>query len=183
MKQILLVLMFLGLFGAISLSAQESTTDTLDQLFADLAAADENTWQDHQQEIWDYWSLNNSDTAELLLQRGREALSDGNVDYAVDYLTDLIELEPDFAEAWNARATAYFLQEEYGRSLDDIQHTLALQPRHFGAYSGLAIILERLEKTDEALQAYRQALMLNPHLPGAKDAVERLEKEVEGQAL
>ena len=94
-----------------------------------------------------------------------------------------LDHSPDFAEAWNARATAYYMAGEFGPSVADIARVLTLNPRHFGALSGLAMILEESGKPEKALEVYRAALAIHPHLQGATEAVERLETEAEGQEL
>ncbi len=120
---------------------------------------------------------------DLLLQRGRDAMAAGDTDAAIDHLTALIDHAPDFAEGWNARATAYFQAGELGPSIGDIGHVLTLNPRHFGALSGLGMIFEQLEKPEKALEVYRAALTIHPHLGGVLESVKRLEAQVAGQEL
>ncbi|MEL6197804.1 MAG: tetratricopeptide repeat protein, partial [Pseudomonadota bacterium] len=102
---------------------------------------------------------------------------------ALVFFDDLVRLAPDFAEGWNQRATAYFLQGDYGRSMRDIEVVLTLEPRHFGALSGLGIILDRTGNADGAVAAYRRALELHPNLEGAQRGVDRLREQVDGQEL
>ena len=96
---------------------------------------------------------------------------------ALDYLDRITTLKPDFAEGWNKRATVYFLLEDYAKSIADIQKTLALEPRHFGALSGLGMILSSLGEKLRAIDAYKQALAVDPHLDKVREAMEALEKE------
>ena len=103
---------------------------------------------------------------DLLLQRGREALEAGDIDRAIEHFSALIDHAPDFAEGYNARATAYFQKGLYGPSLEDIEQTLARNPRHFGALSGLALILEELGIKDGALAAYRAVEEMYPAREG-----------------
>ena len=107
----------------------------------------------------------------------------GDLDQAIEHFTAVIDHDPDFAEAWNARATAFYYRGDFGPSLADIGQVLTRNPRHFGALSGLAMILEASGKPDRALDAYRAALAIHPHLAGALESVERLETEAEGQEL
>ncbi|HUF86685.1 MAG TPA: tetratricopeptide repeat protein [Thermohalobaculum sp.] len=155
----------------------------LDDLFARLADAGATEWQPVQSEIWRMWSRSGSPSMDLLLRRADEAVGEGDPELALRFLDDLVRLAPDFAEGWNKRATVYFMLGEYGRSVADIERTLALEPRHFGALSGLAMILERLGDKPGAYVAYAQALEVHPNLPGAAKAVERLAPEVEGREL
>ena len=97
--------------------------------------------------------------------------------------TALTDHAPEFAEGWNARATAFYLMNQYGLSVADIQRTPVLNPRHFGAMSGLGAILEQTGRLKDALTVYTRALEIHPHQPGVIEAVERLNAEVGGTTL
>lgn len=120
---------------------------------------------------------------DLLLKRGRDAMAEGNIKLAIEHLTALVDQAPDFAEGWNARATAYFQAGLYGPSVADIAVVLRLNPRHFGALSGFGMILEETGRDTEALEVYRAALAVHPHLEGVIDSIERLEAKAAGQDL
>jgi len=120
---------------------------------------------------------------DLLLQRGRDALANGDTAEAIGHLTALTDHAPDFAEGWNARATAFFQAGQFGPSIADIARTLTLNPRHFGAMAGLGAIYEELDNPEKALAIYRAALAIHPNLGGVSEAVERLEAEVAGTDL
>ncbi|PKP62750.1 MAG: hypothetical protein CVT86_06985, partial [Alphaproteobacteria bacterium HGW-Alphaproteobacteria-8] len=124
----------------------------LDQLFATLADDNAANPAQIQRRIAEIWSASGSDSMDFLLSRGREALDAEEYDKAVAHLSALIALAPDFAEGWNARATAHFLQDELWLSVADIQRALALEPRHFGALAGLGVILERIGDEAGALR-------------------------------
>jgi len=155
----------------------------LDALFERLGQAGSPGWQSVQNEIWAQWSESGSASMNLLLMRAENAMESGQLELALRFLDDLVRLAPDFAEGWNKRATVYFLLEEYGRSVADIQRTLALEQRHFGALSGLGMILERLGDKPGAMRAYRRGLEVHPNLPGAAAGVERLAPDVDGREL
>ena len=150
-------------------------TDELDRLFTLLATADASNWKALEDEIWGLWSRSGSDSFDLMLTRGRTAMDQGDLEAAIEHLTALTDHAPEFAEGWNARATAFYLSGQYGLSLDDIARTLTLEPRHFGALSGLGIILEQLGDDERALEAYQYALAIHPQSPSVKEAVARLE--------
>lgn len=133
--------------------------------------------------IYEIWSRSGSDSMDLLLERGRDALNEGDTKLAIEHLTALVDHAPDFAEAYNARATAFFQAGRYGLSLEDIRRTLQLNPRHFGAMSGLALILEELDRPEEALAAWREVEAINPNQQGLAEALVRLERQVEGRKL
>lgn len=163
--------------------APETPAARLDALFAALADAHAENPARIQRRIAEIWSASGSDSMDFLLSRGQAALAAEEYDKAVAHLSALVALAPEFAEGWNARATAYFLNDELWLSVADIQKTLALEPRHFGALTGLGTILERIGDEAGALRVQREALRLNPHLDGAREAVERLAPAVDGRAI
>ena len=158
-------------------------TAKLDALFAQLQAADEQSAPDIEAEIWIEWSKSGSAAMDLLLERGREAMAAGETEIAIEHFTALIDHAPDFAEGWNARATAYYQTGDFGPSISDIGHVLTLNPRHFGALDGLGAIFEELGRPAQALEVYRASLAIHPHQPGVLEAVDRLEADAKGQDL
>jgi tetratricopeptide (TPR) repeat protein len=155
----------------------------LDALFDQLASPELADWEKVEKSIWAEWSKSGSASMDLLLERGRTAMGEQKYRKAIEHFTALTDHAPEFAEGWNARATAFFGAQEYSLSIADIGRTLALNPRHFGAMQGLGRILEELEDRENALKAYRAALAIHPHRPGLKDAIERLEARISGQDL
>lgn len=155
----------------------------LDELFARLPAASQDEADRITQSIWIEWSKSGSAAMDLLLERGHAAMAAGSPEIAVEHFTALIDHAPDFAEGYNARATAYFQTGDLGPAVADIARTLELNPRHFGALSGLGMIFEELQRPEQALAAYRAADAVNPHLPDVKDAIARLEAALSGQDL
>ncbi|WP_406565963.1 tetratricopeptide repeat protein [Allitabrizicola rongguiensis] len=158
-------------------------TERLDELFDKLQDADPTSAPDIEQEIWNEWSKSGSPAMDLLLIRGRKAMEEGDTQAAIEHLTALVDHAPDFAEGWNALATAYYDAGEFGPSIDAIAKTLTLNPRHFGALSGLGMIFEELGDKQRAIAAYKAALEVDPWLQNAKESVERLEAETGGQEL
>jgi len=155
----------------------------LDELFVRLADPEAKDWERVQAQIIRVWNQSGSPSMDLLAARADKAMEAKDFDAALVHLNDLVRLAPDFAEGWNKRATLYFLRDDYGPSLKDIAETLRLEPRHFGALSGLGIILDRIGNKQGALEAYRRATKLHPHLPGAQEGIKKLTREVEGERL
>lgn len=149
--------------------------DRLDDLFARLAQAEEESWEVIEAELDRLLATSGSPSMDLLLERGRQAMQDGRPGDAVEHLTALTDHAPEFAEGWYARATAHYLAGRVGPALADLQRALALEPRHYRAISGLAVILEETEQPRRALEVYRRALAIHPHAPDIKEAVARLE--------
>jgi tetratricopeptide (TPR) repeat protein len=150
--------------------------DRLESLLAELASPDTENWQGVEAEIVRIWSQSGSDAMDLLLQRGHDAMEAEDYMAAVEHFTALTDHAPDFAEGWNARATAFYVMGEHALSLADIERTLALNPSHFGALSGLAIILEELGEPELALEAHRAVEAINPRRAEAVGGVHRLER-------
>ncbi len=155
----------------------------LNDLFNALKTAEGPSAEAIEGRIWEEWSKSGSPAMDLLLERGREAMEAGETRIAIEHFTALIDHAPDFAEAYNGRATAYFQEGLFGPSLEDIRQVLIRNPRHFGALSGLALILEDLGQTEGALEAYRAVYDLYPAREGLEQTIQRLEREIEGETI
>lgn len=164
-------------------SVQAAGHGKLDQLFERLADPEERDWKIIEQEIRRLWAQSGSPTADLLLKRGSEAMRRGDYDSALAHLTALVDSTPDFAEGWNRRATLFYLTQRFSLSVSDIERTLALEPRHFGAMSGLATIFIRLGRPEQALAVYEHLLTIHPHQPSIHEAIRRLREQVEGTGI
>lgn len=164
-------------------AVQAEDVAKLDGLFERLKTADVAEAGRIETEIWIEWSKSGSPALDLLLQRGKDAMDLGDYPAAIEHFSAVIDQDPDFAEAWNARATAFYMAGDFGPSVADIGQVLTRNPRHFGALSGLALILEETGKPERALEVYRAALAIHPNMQGAVEAVERLAKLAEGQEL
>lgn len=153
------------------------------ELLERLKDPETSNWEAVEQRVFDAWSKSGSPAMDLLLRRGRDAMESDNLDEAIEHLTALTDHAPEFAEGWNARATAYYMADMYGPSIQDIRMTLSLNPNHFGALAGLGLMMAELGYDEFALEAYKQAQTIHPHRPNINEAIERLEKELEGEAL
>lgn len=146
-------------------------------------SSSENEASALEREIVVAWNHSGSDTVDLLLARAGTAIKKKQYGLALQYLDTIVETKPEFAEGWNMRATVYYLIDEYELSLADIQQVLALQPRHFGALSGLGMIFRDLDEPAKALDAFRQVLSVHPYFGNARESVDELEPEVEGRDI
>jgi tetratricopeptide (TPR) repeat protein len=169
--------------GSVSVAGAEGAAARLDALHAELVEPDRDDWMRIEAEIIGVWSRSGSDAMDLLLRRGQDAIEAENWTAAVEHLSALVDHAPDFAEGWNARATAFFMMGQFGLALGDIEEVLRLNPRHFGAVAGLGAILEAMGDADLALEAFRAAQALHPHRPEIVHAVERLERRRGGADL
>jgi tetratricopeptide (TPR) repeat protein len=159
-------------------------TYNLDTLFDALKLApDAESAKAIEERIWALWIVSGSDTCNLLMGRVKAAADEKDYDLAIRLLDAVVELKPNYTEAWNRRATLYFLQKDYGHALADIREVLAREPRHFGALSGLGLILQEIGDDKHALEAYRRALAIDPHLEHIDDAIKTLREKVEGRDI
>jgi tetratricopeptide (TPR) repeat protein len=159
-------------------------TKNLDFLFGALKAApDEESAKAVEARIWSVWTATPSDTAALLMLRAKTAMDSKEMDIALKLLDAVIKLRPDYVEAWNRRATLYYLQNDYTRSMEDIRQVLIREPRHFGALAGLGMIMQETGDDKHALDAFRKALAINPHLERVPDLVKTLTEKVEGRDI
>ena len=156
----------------------------LDTLFAALKLApDEESAKAIEQRIWAVWMISGSDTCNLLMTRVKAATDTKDYDLALKLLDAVVEINPDYVEAWNQRATIYYLKDDYAHAIADIGQVLAREPRHFGALSGLGVILQEIGDDKDALKAYRDALKIDPHLEHIPDVVKELSVKVEGRDI
>jgi len=154
----------------------------LDELFAGLAeAGSPQAAKRIARDIQIMWMESGSPTVDVLMSRAGKAIQAEDHGLALDLLDVVVILKPSYAEGWNRRATVHYMREDFGKSLVDIERTLALEPRHWGALSGLAIIQRRLGFKDDALKSFKRALAVNPGLENATKAIEDLEKDAEGE--
>ena len=159
-------------------------TYNLDTLFAGLKIApDAESAKAIEDRIWALWMVSGSDTCNLLMARVKAATDEKDYDLAIKLLDAVITLKPDYVEAWNRRATVYYLMKDYGHALADIREVLLREPRHFGALSGLGLILQEIGDDKHALEAYRRALAIDPHLEHVPDVVKSLSEKVEGRDI
>ena len=159
-------------------------TRGLDFLFGALKAAPDEASAKHvEARIWAQWMHTPSDTAALLMQRAKAAVDAQKVDVALKLLDAVVKLRPDYIEAWNRRATLHYLKNDYTHSLQDIRQVLVREPRHFGALAGLGMILQETGDEKRALEAFRKALAVNPHLEKVPELVKTLTEKVEGRDI
>jgi tetratricopeptide (TPR) repeat protein len=159
-------------------------THNLDFLFEALKVApDDATAKAVEERIWALWVVSRSDTANLLMTRVKTAVEEKELDLAIKLLDSVIKIKPDYVEAWNRRATIYYMKKDYGHAISDIREVLRREPRHFGALAGLGLILQDIGDDKHALEVYRKALDVYPRLQRIPELVKSLEEKVEGRDI
>jgi hypothetical protein len=166
--------------------AREGTqrANVLDELFKRLSAtSDADEGKGIAGAIERVWLRSGSDTADLLMSRALAAVQGKDFPLALELLDKVVAIEPAWAEAWNKRATARFLANDMNGAMADIDRVLKLEPRHFGALSGMGFILEREGLDKRALEIFRHVLTIYPGLPDIRKIVDKLAPEVEGRDI
>ena len=171
------ILLSLALIFSISPIIAGQTDTRLNNLFERLRTTqDQAEARDIEGTIWKIWTKSENANVNRVMLIGIASMHAGQLGIALNKFNEVIQLAPDFAEGWNKRATIYYLMKKFDRSVNDIAQTLKLEPRHFGALSGLGLINQAIGRTKAAIKAFEHALDLNPHLPGLKEKLAKLKK-------
>ncbi|QOF69747.1 hypothetical protein IG197_18040 [Aminobacter sp. SR38] len=156
----------------------------LDSLFSDLKRErNEKAAERLANRIWEAWYRSGSASVDLMMLWAQQALEAKKFDVALDFLDQVVTLQPQYAEGWNRRATVHFMMGNFRKSMTDIERTLELEPRHFGALSGMAQIMAATNHNELALQAWQRVLVIYPMLRNAQNEVSRLEEELAGEGI
>ena len=172
----------LVLLLAASLGTSQPGADQADPrlpiLFGRLHAAAPAQAHSVEQAIWAIWLETPDSEVNALMSRALGHMGEGELEQAIAVLGAVVERAPGFAEGWNKRAIAHFLNEDYAASVSDIHKTLDLEPRHFGAISGLGLIFMRRNDLPSALKAFERVLEIYPHAQGARSHVELIRRHL-----
>jgi tetratricopeptide (TPR) repeat protein len=162
----------------------KSKQQRLDELFSQLKRErNEKAAERIAGRIWNEWSQSGSASIDLMMQWSQKAIEEQKFDVALDFLDEVVVMQPDYAEGWNRRATVHYIMKNYGKSMSDIDHTLHLEPRHFGALSGLAQIMTDTGRKQSALEAWQRVLDIYPMLRNAQNQVAALSEELAGEGI
>jgi tetratricopeptide (TPR) repeat protein len=133
--------------------------------------------------IWELWAISGDPAVDRLMADGERALGRHRYEAALDAFDAVTEMAPDFAEGWNKRATVNYLIGDYDESISDVERTLSLEPRHFGALSGLALIALALGEDEQAIDAFEAALEIHPQMSGAARQIRALRTKLTGREI
>ena len=168
----------------VDLPVAETKAARLDQLFTDLKRErNEKAAERIAGRIWNEWFQSGSASVDLMMQWSQKAIENQKFDVALDFLDQVVILQPTYAEGWNRRATVHYMMKNFGKSMSDIDHTLRLEPRHFGALSGLAQIMAATGHKQSALEAWQKVLGIYPMMRSAQDQVATLSEELAGEGI
>ncbi|MET3661456.1 hypothetical protein [Aquamicrobium ahrensii] len=162
----------------------ESREQKLDRLFGELKReGDARSAERIARRIQQEWSQSGSASVDLMMQWAQKAAAARKYDVALDFLDQVVTLQPDFAEGWNRRATIHYTMKNYAKSMADIDRTLKLEPRHYGAISGLARIMSDTDRKEPAINAWQRVLDIYPALRAAQDQLGTLSEDIAGQSI
>jgi tetratricopeptide (TPR) repeat protein len=165
-------------------SAATAQKARLDKLFADLKRErNDKAAERIAGNIWREWSDSGSANIDLMMQWSQKAIEAQKFDVALDFLDQVTTLDPTYAEGWNRRATVHYMMKSYAKSLADIEQTLQLEPRHFGALSGMARIMADTGHKQSALEAWQRVLAIYPMMRSAQEQVTTLSEELAGEGI
>ncbi|MCG8510788.1 MAG: tetratricopeptide repeat protein [Rhodospirillales bacterium] len=172
------------LFFAVSASAAAPDDARLDRLFERLQNAETQSQAEMiEAQIWRTWIETGDQELDQVMALGISAMRGGRMDVALMAFDTLTEKAPECAEAWNKRATVHFMLGDYESSVADIMKTLSLEPRHFGALSGLGMIYVNIGEKEAALAAFEKALSIHPYLTGLAEFIARERGEFRGKGI
>ena len=182
MKQFRIIII-LSLFLTFSVKADEQQKQ-LEKLFNDLKINNFSLASDVEQKIWEIWSTHpNSKDLTMMLTIGSDHVNNQKLEKAIEIFSDVIDLDPSWAEAWNKRATVYYMIGEFEKSQADINKVLELESRHFGALAGQGLVNIELENYEKAIKSYQQAQEIYPSMQSPKIMIEKIKKLIKKQSV
>jgi len=182
MKQFKIIII-LSLFITFSVKADEQQKQ-LEKLFNDLKINNFSLASGVEQKIWEIWSTHpNSKDLTMMLTIGSDHVNNQKLEKAIEIFSDVIDLDPSWAEAWNKRATVYYMIGEFEKSQADINKVLELESRHFGALAGQGLVNIELENYEKAIKSYQQAQEIYPSMHSPKIMIEKIKKLIKNQSV
>ena len=182
MKNIFLVFIFF-LFSNFQTLADDRNKE-LDKLFNDLKIKDKEKSFLIEQKIWNIWSTHPYDKSlTLMLNTGSDLVSENKFYDAIDIFTKVIKLDPNWAEAWNKRATVYYIIGKFQKSQKDIDKVLKLEKRHFGALAGQGLVNIQLQNYEKAIKSYEKAQKVYPAMESPKTMIKEINELIKKQSI
>ena len=181
MKKILFIIILF--VSTVALSANERDAQ-LDKLFLELKKNIPSMSLGIEHQIWILWSTHPTDKKlTSILDEGSRLVQDQKLNKAIEVFTEAIELDPNWAEAWNKRATVFYMVGEFQKSQDDIDKVLELEERHFGALAGQGMVNIQLKNYDKAKKSYQKAQEIYPAMKSSKVMIEQIEELIKRQSI
>ena len=177
---ILLITFLIGISQAFA----DERKEQLNKLFKELKNDNSNLTYEAEQKIWKIWSTHpKKNKLTLMLSEGSNLVRNNKLNEAVKVFTKVIELDPEWAEAWNKRATVLYLLGEFKNSQNDIDKVLKLEERHFGALAGQGLVNIQLKNYEKAIMSYEKAKKIYPSMKSPKIMIKEIEELIKKQSI
>ena len=184
MKNKKIFIVFLCLFFNLSQGLADERKNKLDKLFKELKISNSELTFKVEQKIWKIWSTHPKENKlTLMLSEGSGLVKKNQLNGAIKLFTKVIELDPNWAEAWNKRATVFYLLGEFQKSQDDIDEVLKLEERHFGALAGQGLVNIQLKNYEKAIMSYKKAQKIYPSMKSPKIMIKEIEELIKQQSI
>ena len=175
---------FILILFSFSHTLADDRNDQLDQLFKELKTRNISLAYKAEQKIWNIWSTHPTDEKlTLVLEKGSRLVRDQKLFKAIDTYSDVIKIDPTWAEAWNKRATVLYLMGKYELSQADIDKVLELEKRHFGALSGQGLVQTALNNYQKAIDSYIEAHKVHPNMKSPLIMIEKLQLQIKKESI
>ena len=182
MKKVFIII--ISIFLNISFLYADDRNTELNRLFNELKIKDKSTSFKIEQKIWKIWSTHpNNNELTSMLSVGSDFVNNNQYQKAVEIFTKVIELDPNWAEAWNKRATVLYMMGEFEKSQNDIDEVLKLEKRHFGALAGQGLVNIKLENYEKAIISYEEAMEIYPSMNSPKIMIKQLKELIQKQSI
>ena len=176
-------IIFFLIFFTTTLVAEERTIK-LERLFNDLKINNSSISYEVEQKIWKLWSTHpNDQKLTNMLADGSDLVNNQKLNEAIDVFSKVIELDPNWAEAWNKRATVYYMIGEFEKSQADINKVLELESRHFGALAGQGLVNIHLKNYEKSIESYKRAKEIYPSMKSPDIMIEQIKKLIKEQLI
>ena len=182
MKKVFIII--ISIFLNISFLYADDRNTELNRLFNELKIKDKSISFKIEQKIWKIWSTHpNNNELTSMLSVGSDFVNNNQYQKAVEIFTKVIELDPNWAEAWNKRATVLYMMGEFEKSQNDIDEVLKLEKRHFGALAGQGLVNIKLENYEKAIMSYEEAMEIYPSMNSPKIMIKQLKELIQKQSI
>ena len=182
MSKFISVLIIYFLF--ISNSFSENREILLNRLFNELKINNVSSSYDIEQKIWKLWSQHpTNQNLTIKLEEGSELVRNQKLLKAIEIFSEVIKIDPEWAEAWNKRATVLYMLGDYQGSQDDIDKVLNLEKRHFGALAGQGLVNIKLENYEKAIESYEKAQEIYPSMKSPKIMIKQIKELIKQQLI
>ena len=177
------ILMILLLLNISNIKADEKNKQ-LDRLFNDLKFKDASLSYKIEEKIWKLWSTHpNNDKLTVMLAKGSNLVNNNKLNEAIDVFSNVIDLDPNWAEAWNKRATVLYMVGKFKKSQEDIDKVLEIEERHFGALAGQGLVNIQLENYEKAIISYKKAQQIYPSMQSPRIMIKQIEELIKRESI